>query len=925
VRKEQILLVVAATVGALLVWSASGKYTEVGAKDLSQGAPVPLVETRRPDPVTGLSKDPLTGRAPWAVVRPEKRPPLPEIPAPAALALQWVRPIPRPGPSAEAWRKLRNAIVPIPKPKDAEKEKADENPAAAEAPAGGQPDAPAEAELFNKDKKFDPEKAAKVVRGGGEEPVILELTGAFKGQPDWVILEKWPNVTFKIHWLNKEGKTFGKTDVGAEEIQSYKTVRLKPTLDNSFHEERITRGVKDGDREALVAFAKWCFEELSKKSGEDGVEFGLGAVRKAIEVLEKAKAISADNDLIRTLGSYYRAAFDLDGVARTYIEYMKAHPSETAAQLLVGDAFQRIGCWAQARALYEKAAKTGDPEARLRVGLMFEREGELAQATETLKAVASNATVGPRANLALARIAIRQGDFQTAASFAQEAKKEPSPELNQVLGSLLYVQGKYNEAATAFGAAKEDEVASVWRSNRGFALLAAGELDMAAKEFQACLDGDPLNLVDPLFGLGEVFQRKSETDRSNAYYETALGRSPSDPWMLLRAGTLRLRDGQADQAMKLGLKLLEVAPGCNEGLWLVGRSAASLDTPDWEKAATYLRRACAKEQDNKEFLYEFARVLVLSGRIDEAIKVLEEATEVKAGFARTDGRLVGLLGWARFLGKRPIDEVNRDISRARLATLDDAAKEWLAAVKSILDEWDNTRVWLDEFNRPNSTQVGNGWDDSKDGAHGINASVSDDRLVFGATQVRSTPEQREMATRVSRSEDLGRVKVVETSIKMQKGVEGVVHLFTTGAPLVPRGTTQQSGGRNRASGAELGLGCDRNGVMTLWVVGGGGKAKDQIVEIPLKDAAGNPREWPMDEFHTVRFVRKDHAKGVWEVWFDDERIQTTGQPEVKSSFELGAFTKQPGRNFGLGFLVDADTGSAVDVSVEYVKVTKTNK
>jgi hypothetical protein len=394
--------------------------------------------------------------------------------------------------------------------------------------------------------------------------------------------------------------------------------------------------------------------------------------------------------------------------------------------------------------------------------------------------------------------------------------------------------------------------------------------------------------------------------------------------MLLRAGTLRLRDGQAQSALDLGLKLLDVAPGCNEGLWLVGRACASLDKPDWEKAASYLRRVCAKEEENKDFLFEFARVLVLSGRVDEAISVLEKATDVKSGFARTDGRLIGLLGWARFLGKRPMDEVLATISRARTAVLDDATKEWLAGVRTILDDWDNTRVWIDEFNRQNSNSVGNGWEE-KDGAHGINASLAADHLVLASGAVRSSPPNREGATRVYRTldMDLGRVKEIEASFKAQTGVEFLFHIFSANSPLQERGanTAAGGGGRGRGTGgAELGLGCDRNGMMVLWLAGSSAKA--QNIEIQLKDAAGNPRPWPMDEFHTVRFVRKDHQKGIWEVWFDDERIPG---PDGKTTFELGAFSRQPGKAFGMGFLVDADTGSAVNVESEYVKVTKTNK
>lgn len=929
-RKEQILLFTAVAIGALLVWSATGKYTEVGATGLPQGKPVSVLGGREPNVVAGLSKEERKGRSPWAVKRAETRPPLPPIPVPAALPLPWVRPVPRPGPAADDWRKFRTSIVPAVKEKEPEKEaetpKDDAGAAAAGgANAGGAANGGGGAELFNNAKPFNPAKAAHLISKSGEDtPVIVEPSGPFKGQPDWVILEKWPNVQFKWSALNKEnGKPIGFLEaIGPEGLEGYKTLHLRPTLENCFNEERITRGVRDNDRDALVSLAKWCHDELATKSGEDDVPFGLGAIGKAILMLEKAKLLRDDVEVVRTLGLYYRDAFDLDGALRTYLEYLKAHPAETGAQLLVGSAYERMRCWTAARALYEKAAQTGDAEARLRVGLMLENEGDLAKATETLKAVAGAAGVAPRANLALARLAIREGDFTAAATFAEQAKKEPSPALNLVLGTLLYAQGKFSEAATTFAAAKEDEVSSVWRSNRALAMLAAGELDGAAKECQACLDTDPLNFVDPLFGLGEAFQRKGDPDRSNAYYETALARSPDDPWILLRVGTLRLRDGQAQKALEMGLHLTEVAPGCTEGLWLVGRAAASLDKPDWDKAIAYLRRACAKEKENRDFIYEYARVLVLAGHVDEAIKVLEEATDVKAGFAKSDGRLIGLLAWARFLGKRPMEDVVSAAQRARIAVLDDVTKTWINEAKAILDEWDATRIWRDDFNRGNSMTVGNGWNEA-DAAHGIGASLSDGRLVFASQNVKEAAAKREAATRVMRNDtplcDLGRVKEVETSFKAQMGVEMVFQLFL--GTLTDRDDASAGGPRRGGTGgAELALGCDRNGTMILWVYPPG--QRNAPAEFKVKDAAGNPRQWPMDDFHTVRFVRKDAKKGAWEVWLDDERIPG---PDGKPTIEIGALGLAPGKPFGMGFLVDAESGSNFEVAVELVQVTKTNK
>jgi tetratricopeptide (TPR) repeat protein len=928
VRKEQILLLVAAGIGALLVWSATGKYTEVGASVLPEGKDVPTIPTAQLDPDRGIKADALKGRALFAQVRLEKRAPMPDLPAPMALPIFWVRPQTTPGVSAMHWRPYRGPIVLVKGPAKTDKPEEESSglvPATPENPdaAANEPPPNIDAIVHPGAKPFNPDKQAKLVRVSGEE-ILCRLE--MKGQHDWVILEKWPNVTFKVTQLNpKNGSDIGSNDLTPEMLQGYKTVHLLKTLDNEFMEERIGRGVKDTDREALIKFAQWVFETLPKHSGVDDVPYGLPAVKKAIGELEKAKALQSDITLTKLLGEYYRAAYDLENELRTYTEYMAAgHTNDSAAQVLVGDAYERLGTVAAAAALYEKAALTGDPEARLRVGLVDEREGRLEEAMDTLKAVTGSAGVASRAYTAMARIALSQGNVTEAATYAEQAKKDGSAGAFLVSGAVLYAQGKFADAEKAFATAKVDDIDTVWRSDRAMSLVGKGEFEEAQKEFQACLETDPMNLLDPLFGLGDSFQRRADlVQRSNDQFEIALLRSPDNPWILLRVGTTRLRDNQPEKALALALHLLDVAPGCDEGLWLAGRAAASLDKPDWDKAVAYLRRAVDKEPDNRDFIHEYARVLLMAGRLDDAMKVLEAATDVKAGTGRSDARLLALLAWARFLGKRPIVDVFEAIERGRRNQPDDATKEWLTNVRKIMDDWDRTRIWVDNFDRQPSSTVGNGWSEA-DQANGINIGLDGSHAVFSCTTVKQAAPTRAGATLLDRQEDLGRFKSTETSFKACGGVETIFHMYFP--PLTDRAgaAAPAAGGRGgRAGGGfEIGIGCDRTGAMVLWVTGNGQKGGGTAESI-VKNADGTVRMWPMDDFHTVKIVRLgDGQKGLFEIWLDDERIPFA---DGKTTIEVGAFNLSPGKMFALGYLVDADAGAKVEVSVEYVQVTKTNR
>jgi hypothetical protein len=89
----------------------------------------------------------------------------------------------------------------------------------------------------------------------------------------------------------------------------------------------------------------------------------------------------------------------------------------------------------------------------------------------------------------------------------------------------------------------------------------------------------------------------------------------------------------------------------------------------------------------------------------------------------------------------------------------------------------------------------------------------------------------------------------------------------------------------------------------------------------LKAADGTDRAWEMGEVHTVKFWRKDDLKGIYEVWLDEERINdpVTGKP----TFEVGALAGSSGRTVTLGFEIDADSGAAVDATIDAVTVTRT--
>ncbi len=937
-RKEQTLLLVSAIVGGLLVWSSTAQYAPVGAADLPEGSRMDVTPPVVPNITEGVRDGELAGRSVFQEKRLDRRPPLPEVPSPLALPFTWVRPVTSPGPGAQHWSTLRHEIVAVaPAPVDPN------------APAT-EPDEPVEEseDTLDQGKMWDPTQEAQLVSTDGtSRPVELTIVGALKGQPDWVVLERWPDIDLLVAMFKKPAQPvpmpgpgfMGIVPMGPAELANYQTVHLKKNLLNEYHEERIRRRLGERDRAGWVEFARWTFETLRPK-------YSVEAVRLAIDALKHARELGNDMALTRLLGEYYRAAYDLEGEIATHEEFLSGAGNANDADVLVllGDTFERAGAFWEARTRYEKAAQAGDSEARVRLGNVLIRLGELDVAFEEFRKAQSAASKETAAGalLGMARVRLARGQFDEALTLAQAAQRDGAlaGQVANVLGAVQYALTRFADAEKSFGVAVASG-AFAGRTNHGFALLALGRLDEAQTDFQTARENEPLNLFDPLYGIGSVHQHKGELDRSNDTFETARQGHPQGVWILVRLGTARLRDGQPEKAGELGRAALDVVPGCVEALRLVGlaeiqlaiaAAAVPLEAEDtgggarnesdkeaakhWEEAIRHLRRALQKEPGNRSVLYEYVVALIRAGRLEEALRVVEEATNETTGIARGDARLYALLAYARFLGRKPMEEVYEALDNALRKNPDKATETYVRDVRGIISEWDRTREWVDEFDRPAGSKVANQWEEH-DEAHGIGFGLVGDRVKISGRSKGAAPTRND-ATRMWKVEELIRFKAVESTFKINAGTEFVFHVVS--GTVVPdrQAGAGASGGRRAAGGSELGLGCDRNGNLVLWR-SPPKKGEDQAWIV--KDAAGADRKLTPDEWHTVEITRVGEAvKGQFEIYFDGELVP--GQ-NGETRHEIGALSASVGKTAMVGFLVDAEQGAVVDGEIDRVKITKT--
>lgn len=908
-KKEQLLLVVAIVLAALVVWGSTGLYASVG--DVSDTG-----KSRTAN--SAFSYDPAAELSPAATdVRPfnlqfrtEERPPLPDLDPPPPMALEWVAPVPTPGPGAAHWSTLRGEITTVEPPAEEE----------ADDPGGDDPDEDGDDDdnpLDDEDDDWDPDKEARIVFTDGNEWVcLLEPLGPDKGKDTWEILANWGKVTFKAHHYNERSKKKSRMGsmtispdgsfAGSVPYDTVQTVHLAKTLEKQFHERRIRTRTRDDNRETLVELARWTVENLAEQPPEG---YGLDAMDLALQTMEKARAISEDLETVKELGGMYRAAFELDKELALYQDYLSRKAGDVAALYLVGECLLRNGALGPAADTLGEGGKSGDAATLLALAEVREKMGDTAAAFSAYERAQSSPNGEHRARslVGMARIRLAAGELEEARRLATSAKSTgvAIPEVFNTLGSIEYCLGKYADAESNFGQADGlwGDVDTTARSNRGFALLMLGRLEEAKVLFDSCLDVDPLNYFAPLVGLGDLHQRWGDVATSNDYFDTALQRKPNDPWILVRRGTTRLRDNLPARALEVGRRALASAPSSVDTLRLVGLTSGALAEPDHETAVSHLARASEKEPKNERLLSEWASALLEAGKIREASTNLDEVTDVNKGFGRNNPRLLSLAAYAMFLGKEDIEKVTDKLASVDRKRPSPAIKEWAKEARAKIVAWSITRIWVDLFERQSSATVGNGWKEFE--APGANFSLADGRVVVKGDVVKDGLDERK-SSYLRREEQTKGFVSLEVSFKARPGIDMLVHVFKTGLPV--------RGGKGRAKGYEVGFGVDRTGNLRTYV----SHAEKRIPwqEPVLTDADGNPRKWPADDaFHTVKIERFDHKLGKFHIYFDGERVSPEGGWEVP---QIGLQTQ----GGFIGFLVDGEVGALIDAEIEEVRVTR---
>jgi len=194
-----------------------------------------------------------------------------------------------------------------------------------------------------------------------------------------------------------------------------------------------------------------------------------------------------------------------------------------------------------------------------------------------------------------------------------------------VAGARAYQAGDKDKAlATLVSAIDQNPDLVMARSITGDIYRSRGDYKDAAAQYEALTRLDPYTPANHYY-LGLCYQFLNRFADAAASYLRALQLNPKDARSSTSLGSVYLMLGQIDDALRYLQRATEQDPN-NADAW--ANYAAALDArQDYPKAETAYRKSLELNSDQPATLINFGTNLILQGRPQEAVNILQQAVQ----------------------------------------------------------------------------------------------------------------------------------------------------------------------------------------------------------------------------------------------------------------------------------------------------------
>lgn len=374
------------------------------------------------------------------------------------------------------------------------------------------------------------------------------------------------------------------------------------------HQQLAAMAEQDAAWADAEAHYRWLTEQRPwDAAGALGLARALRAQNRLAEaeqqLLPLANARNADALIL--LGTIYRSANRLDEAERVLAEATKLAPQRPDLHEERANVALNRGDWHAAEAELQQTLKLDGnrTSARVALGQLYvERLGQPAAAVDQLQ---------------------------------RAVRVEPTNNNAQRwLGQALLGTNRANAAVAAFDQALKqapNDVAA--RHGLAQAQLALKDVDAAAQNEQAALDGSNNTFVPALIGLGELLERQQRWPEAQERYATALRHDPIATGAYLGLARIAAARGDAQTAIEYYRRGLHAVPNDVRLLVALGDQLAQTNATD--EAIKVLKQAQAAAPNDSSVHRGLGRALWQAQQGDAALAELDQALKLNPTDADT--------------------------------------------------------------------------------------------------------------------------------------------------------------------------------------------------------------------------------------------------------------------------------------------------
>lgn len=370
--------------------------------------------------------------------------------------------------------------------------------------------------------------------------------------------------------------------------------------------------------------------------------YGLGENEKARPYLEAVTRQQPDSPVAKLLAQIDVAAKNYDRAMVTLDDYLKSHPNDAQALVLLANAQMSKGRPARAAQLMRDAVKLDDaPRLHAFLGMTLIGSGKPADAMAELEQAYRKDPRQVAAAAALAELYLRSHQTAKAIEITEALVKRYPTEapFQQLLGVAKSEAGDTARARAAYEKAIELNPAFL-PAHLSLARLdsRAGKDDAAISRLAGMLARDPKH-VDAIIELGQIAVRRGQVDDAARYLEKAADYAPPGnlrPLLLLVE--LYLRNGRGDAAADAVRRLNLKEP--DNLVVLMADARVRLAAKDLAGAQQVLTRASRAAEYDAKAQEQIATLQLAAGDAKGALYSLTKALQGSADYLPAKALLV---------------------------------------------------------------------------------------------------------------------------------------------------------------------------------------------------------------------------------------------------------------------------------------------